>query len=27
VGAITPLGGVLFIAGWLWMFIAILRNK
>lgn len=27
VGAITPLGGVLFIAGWLWMFGAILRNK
>ena len=27
VGAITPLGGVLFIAGWLWMFVAVLRNK
>ncbi|MBC7934897.1 MAG: DUF423 domain-containing protein [Rhizobacter sp.] len=27
VGAITPFGGLLFIAGWLWMFIVIVRKK
>jgi uncharacterized membrane protein YgdD (TMEM256/DUF423 family) len=27
VGAITPFGGILFIAGWLWIFAAILKNK
>lgn len=27
IGAITPFGGLLFIAGWLWMFIAVLKNK
>lgn len=25
-GAITPLGGVLFIVGWVWLFIILLRN-
>ncbi|RYD82494.1 MAG: DUF423 domain-containing protein [Sphingobacteriales bacterium] len=27
VGAITPVGGLLFIAGWLWMFIAMFRKN
>lgn len=26
IGAITPLGGLLFIGGWLWMFIAIFKK-
>ena len=27
IGAITPIGGLFFIAGWLWMFVAIVRKK
>jgi len=27
IGAITPFGGLLFIAGWLWLFIAVARQK
>lgn len=27
IGAITPFGGLLFIAGWLWMFMAVLRKN
>jgi uncharacterized membrane protein YgdD (TMEM256/DUF423 family) len=27
IGAITPFGGLLFIAGWLWMFMAVLRKS
>src|SRR5688572_6562208 len=27
VGAITPFGGLFFIAGWLWMFMAVLKKK
>ena len=27
IGAITPFGGLLFIAGWLWMLVAVMKNK
>ncbi len=27
IGAITPFGGLLFIAGWLWMFVAVAKKK
>jgi uncharacterized membrane protein YgdD (TMEM256/DUF423 family) len=27
VGAITPFGGLCFIAGWIWIFVAVLRKK
>ena len=27
IGAITPFGGLLFIAGWLWMLIAVFKKK
>lgn len=27
VGAITPLGGMFFITGWLWLFVAVARKK
>lgn len=27
IGPITPIGGLLFIAGWLWMFVAIIKGS
>jgi uncharacterized membrane protein YgdD (TMEM256/DUF423 family) len=27
IGVITPFGGLLFIGGWLWMFVAIMKRK
>lgn len=26
IGAVTPFGGLLFIAGWLWLFVAVMRK-